>query len=80
MLKRHGEGSALHSRTGDFSCGQTGAQISCVPADLRGGGINDHSAKFVQLSGWGGDDDAGSVGGHGELSRQLAKENLQAGG
>jgi hypothetical protein len=67
------------SRTGDFSCGQTGAQISCVPADLRGRGINNHSPKFVQLPCWvammmrGASADTGVV-------PTIGRGNLQAGG
>ena len=75
----HGQGAVLHGRTGDFRRGQTGAQIGRVPADLRGGGIHDNRAKFVQLAGWSGNDDAGCIGRDGKLSRRVSEKNLQSG-
>ena len=80
MLEGHGRGLGLSAQAtpSDFSCGRTSRQISGVPADLRGRGINNHSAKFVQLSCWRGDDDAGSVRGRGEFSDNWPRKTFKS--
>ena len=76
MLKATARARCCMAAPAISAAGKTRAQISGIPTDLCGRGVNDDSAKFVQLSGRSSDDKVGSVRRDRKLTRQMSEKNL----